>query len=43
MNTIMKNKKIIYYDIEPDITIIQKIVGGYFTVIPLTNNKLMYV
>ena len=43
MNTSMENKEIIYYDIEPDITIIQKIVGGYFTIIPLTNNKLMYV
>ena len=43
MNTSMKNKEIIYYDIEPDMTIIQKIVGGYFTIIPLTNNKLMYV
>ena len=38
-----KNKEIIYYDIEPDIEIIQKIVGGYFTIIPLTNKKLMYV
>jgi uncharacterized GH25 family protein len=43
MNTSMKNKEIVYYDIEPNITIIQKIVGGYFTIIPLTNNKLMYV
>ena len=39
----MKNKEIVYYDIEPNIKIIQKIVGGYFTIIPLTNNKLMYV
>jgi len=45
----MENKKthdlreIVYYEFEPDIDIIQKIVDGYFTIIPLTNKKLMYV
>ena len=43
MNTNIKNKEIIYYDTEPDMTIIQKIVNGYFTIIPLPNNKFMYV
>tara|TARA_B100000780_G_scaffold278895_1_gene254242 strand:+ start:1696 stop:1935 length:240 start_codon:yes stop_codon:yes gene_type:complete len=38
-----KNKEIIYYETEPDITIIQEIVNGYFTIIPLTKNKSMYV
>ena len=37
------NAEIFYYKTEPDIKNIQKIVGGYFTIIPLTNNKLMYV
>ena len=39
----MENKEIIYYDIEPDMKIIQEIVGGYFTIIPLKNNKLLYI
>ena len=43
MDTIIENKEIVYYKTEPDIKIIQEIVGGYFTIIPLTNNKLMYV
>ena len=42
-NKLETNKEIIYYDNEPDIKIIQKIVGGYFTIIPLIDNKLMYV
>ena len=32
-----KTPHIIYYDIEPDMKIIQEIVGGYFTIIPLKN------
>tara|TARA_B100001093_G_scaffold498082_1_gene545750 strand:- start:835 stop:1071 length:237 start_codon:yes stop_codon:yes gene_type:complete len=39
----IENKEISYYKTEPNIKTIQKIVGGYFTVIPLSNNKLMYV
>ena len=42
-NIIESNKEIIYYDNEPDIKTIQKIVEGYFTIIPLIDNKLMYV
>jgi len=33
----------IYYQDTQDIETIQRIVGGYFTVIPLADNKLMYV
>lgn len=36
-------KKIHYYKTEPDFETIQKIVGGYFTIIVLENNKTMYV
>ena len=39
----LENKEIFYYDEEPNIGIIQKRVGGYFTIIPLPNGKLMYV
>ena len=46
----MENTQIIYYDIEPDIKIIQQVVGGYFTIIPVINDQancdkfpLMYV
>ena len=39
----IKPEEISYYDNEPDIKIIQEIVGGYFTIIPLIGNKLMYV
>ena len=42
-NTIETNTEIIYCDNEPDIKTIQKIVEGYFTIIPLIDNKLMYV
>jgi len=42
-NKMETNKEIIYYDNEPDIKSIQKIVEGYFTIIPLIDNKLMYV
>tara|TARA_R110001632_G_scaffold68930_8_gene161656 strand:+ start:4615 stop:4827 length:213 start_codon:yes stop_codon:yes gene_type:complete len=33
----------IYYQDTQDVKTIQRIVGGYFTVIPLADNKLMYV
>ena len=36
-------KKIHYYKTEPDFETIQKIVGGYFTIIVLENSKTMYV
>ena len=42
-NKMETNKEIIYYNNEPDIKTIQKIVEGYFTIIPLIDNKLMYV
>lgn len=38
-----KEKEIVYFTNEPDFEIIQKIVNGYFTIISLPNNKLMYV
>ena len=39
-----ENKKVIYYyKDEPEFKTIQKIVGGYFTIIPLENNKIMFV
>ena len=38
-----KEKEIVYFTNEPDFEIIQKIVDGYFTIISLPNNKLMYV
>jgi len=39
----LKNKEIVYFDEEPDFKDIQKIVGGYFTIIPLSSNKTMFV
>ena len=42
----MNNKKIEeinYYKNEPEFDIIQNIVGGYFTIIQLNDNKIMYV
>jgi hypothetical protein len=36
-------KKITYLEIEPDLNIIQKVVGGYFTLIPMKDNRIMYV
>ena len=38
-----KNKTIFYYQEEPDLETIQKIVEGYFTVVPLLDDKMMYV
>ena len=38
-----KQSEIIYLEEEPDFRVIQKIVGGYFTSIRLSNGKLMYV
>ena len=38
-----KEKEIVYFTNEPDFGISQKIVDGYFTIISLPNNKLMYV
>ena len=39
----LKNKEIVYFDEEPDFKDMQKIVGGYFTIIPLSSNKTMFV
>ena len=38
-----KDKTIFYYQEEPDLETIQKTVEGYFAVVPLLNNKMMYV
>ena len=38
-----KEQTIFYYKNEPELEIIQKIVGGYFTIIHTLDNKLMYV
>lgn len=38
-----KDKTIFYYQEEPDLETIQKTVEGYFTIVPLLNNKMMYV
>ena len=38
-----KDKNIFYYENEPELQVIQKIVDGYFTIIPLADNRLMYV
>ena len=37
------DKTIFYYPEEPDLETIQKTVEGYFAVVPLVNNKNMYV
>ena len=42
MNT-KKIEEINYYKDEPEFDIIQNIVGGYFTIIQLNDNKIMYV
>tara|TARA_B100001057_G_scaffold409018_1_gene423468 strand:+ start:252 stop:473 length:222 start_codon:yes stop_codon:yes gene_type:complete len=42
MNT-KKIEEINYYKNEPEFDIIQNIVGGYFTIIQLNDNKIMYV
>ena len=34
---------IFYYHEEPDLDTIQKTVEGYFTIVPLLDNKMMYV
>lgn len=38
-----KDKTIFYYQEEPDLETIQKTVEGYFAIVPLLNNKMMYV
>ena len=38
-----KDKNIFYYEDEPELEVIQKIVDGYFTIIPFADNRLMYV
>lgn len=38
-----KDKTIFYYQEEPDLETIQNIVEGYFAIIPLLDNKMMYV
>jgi hypothetical protein len=38
-----KDKTIFYYPEEPDLDTIQKTVEGYFAIVPLLNNKMMYV
>tara|TARA_B110000977_G_C11080300_1_gene492708 strand:- start:1833 stop:2054 length:222 start_codon:yes stop_codon:yes gene_type:complete len=38
-----KIKMITYSIVEPQFEIIQQIVGGYFTIIPLSDGKNMYV
>ena len=38
-----KEKTIFYYQEEPDLETIQKTVEGYFTIVPLLDNKMMYV
>ena len=43
MTTHNKDKTIFYYQEEPDLETIQNIVEGYFAIIPLLNNKMMYV
>ena len=39
----LKDKEIIYLKEEPDFKTIQKIVEGYFALIPLQNGKMMFV
>jgi hypothetical protein len=38
-----KDKTIFYYQEEPDLETIQKTVEGYFAIVPLLDNKMMYV
>ena len=38
-----ENTKITYFDTEPELNIIQKIVGGYFTIIPMKDKRIMFV
>ena len=39
----LKDKEIIYLKEEPDFKTIQKIVEGYFALIPLKDGKMMFV
>ena len=39
----LKDKEIVYLKEEPDFKTIQKIVEGYFALIPLQNGKMMFV
>ena len=39
----METTKIVYCESEPPLDKIQKIINGYFMIIHLPNNKLMYV
>lgn len=43
MSTAVESKKVVYYKDEPDLEVINQIVDGYFTIIPLDDNKTMYV
>lgn len=43
MTTHNKDKTIFYYQEEPDLDTIQKTVEGYFAIVPLLDNKMMYV
>ena len=38
-----KDKTIFYYQEEPDLETIQKTVEGYFAIVPLLDNKMMYL
>lgn len=38
-----EDKEVYYFDKEPELSVIQKIVNGYFEVINLPNNLSMYV
>ena len=38
-----ENKEVYYFDKEPELSVIQKIVNGYFEVINLPDNLSMYV
>jgi len=39
----VESKKVVYYKDEPDLEVINQIVDGYFAIIPLDDNKTMYV
>lgn len=43
MSTPVESKKVVYYKDEPEIEVINQIVDGYFAIIPLEDNKTMYV
>ena len=38
-----EDKEVYYFDKEPELSVIQKIVNGYFEIINLPNNLSMYV